>query len=228
MGTEWRVSEPVIRVFDVTSNDETSVSKTLILETRIAYQASTWFFHLQSPRHTYKLQMGFVAPSGRFFGLVNSNRVTLPKPGKFETATTDKAATHTQHRTNQNRGSMNGSATAIINNERPALTGSLGARILRNIAWTSQSAIGDFDFQIDAELIVHGTTHPDTVLMLLGEEVPIREDGTFQLRFDFPDGRQVIPAVAITPNGAEQRTIVLAIERNTKELERRTFDELSG
>jgi hypothetical protein len=34
-----------------------------------------------------------------------------------------------------------------------------------------------------------------------------------------PDRRQVIPVVATTKDGVEKRTIVLAIERNTKTLD---------
>jgi hypothetical protein len=34
-----------------------------------------------------------------------------------------------------------------------------------------------------------------------------------------PDKRQVLPVVASTPDGVEQRTIVIAVERNTKVLE---------
>jgi hypothetical protein len=34
-----------------------------------------------------------------------------------------------------------------------------------------------------------------------------------------PDRRQVIPVVASTGDGGEQRTIVLAVERNTKVME---------
>ena len=35
-----------------------------------------------------------------------------------------------------------------------------------------------------------------------------------------PDRRQVIPVIASSPDGVEQRTIILAVERNTKVLER--------
>jgi hypothetical protein len=41
-----------------------------------------------------------------------------------------------------------------------------------------------------------------------------------------PEGRQVIDAVATTRNGCHQRTIVLGIERNTKELEPQWFDQI--
>jgi hypothetical protein len=34
-----------------------------------------------------------------------------------------------------------------------------------------------------------------------------------------PDGRQILPATASTNDGIEERTIIIAIERNTKVLE---------
>jgi hypothetical protein len=39
------------------------------------------------------------------------------------------------------------------------------------------------------------------------------------MRFSLPDGRQIIPAVATSADGVEERTVVLAVERNTKALE---------
>ena len=54
---------------------------------------------------------------------------------------------------------------------------------------------------------------------LQGQPVKLRPDGTFTMRFALPDSRQIIPAVATSPDGVEERTIVLAVERNTKALE---------
>ena len=47
----------------------------------------------------------------------------------------------------------------------------------------------------------------------------LRPDGTFTMRFSLPDSRQIIPATASSADGVEERTIVLAVERNTKHLE---------
>jgi hypothetical protein len=85
----------------------------------------------------------------------------------------------------------------------------------------------DFEFSIEAELIVHGSTHPQAELTLLGEPVKLTKDGRFSLRFALPNGRQIIPAVTVAPSGAERRTIVLAIERNTTELEPQPLDEFA-
>ncbi len=76
-----------------------------------------------------------------------------------------------------------------------------------------------FHFAIDAALIVYGSTEPDATVALQGEPVGLRSDGTFTVRFTVPDSRQIIPAVAVSADGVEERTIVLAIERYTKELE---------
>ena len=76
-----------------------------------------------------------------------------------------------------------------------------------------------FWFQLDAELIVYGATEPTAKVTLQGEPIKLRPDGTFTMRFSLPDSRQIIPAVAASADGVEERTIVLAVERNTKQLE---------
>ena len=77
----------------------------------------------------------------------------------------------------------------------------------------------EFPFHVDTELIVHGVTHPDARVTLRGEPVRLRPDGTFAVRFSLPDRRHVLPVVAQSGDGAEQRTIVLAVDRNTKVME---------
>ena len=49
--------------------------------------------------------------------------------------------------------------------------------------------------------------------------MPIQSDGSFSVRFHMPDSRQIIPAVACSADGSEERTIILAVERNTKVME---------
>ena len=68
---------------------------------------------------------------------------------------------------------------------------------LQNLATTPLGPLGrDFHFQIDAELIVYGTTEPNARVTLQGEPVNLRSDGSFTVRFSLPDSRQIIPAVA--------------------------------
>jgi len=82
----------------------------------------------------------------------------------------------------------------------------------------------ELPFAVDAELLVFGVSDPHAHITLQGEPVLLRSDGTFTVRMSLPDRRQVIPVVASSPDGVEQRTIILAVERNTKVLEPRIRD----
>ena len=72
---------------------------------------------------------------------------------------------------------------------------------------------------MEVELVAYGQTVPDGYVTLSGEPVKLRPDGTFVVRLPFPDRRQVLPALAKSRDGSHQRTIVIAVERNTKIME---------
>jgi hypothetical protein len=74
----------------------------------------------------------------------------------------------------------------------------------------------DFPLEVDAEVIVFGVAEPGSRVTLKGVPVSTKADGTFTVRLPLPDRRQVFPVVADSGDGMEQRTVVLAVERNTK------------
>jgi hypothetical protein len=74
-------------------------------------------------------------------------------------------------------------------------------------------------FRVDADLVVYGITSPDAHVTFKGEPVRVQPDGSFRVRFSLPERRHVMPVVASSGDGVEQRTIVLAVERNTKVME---------
>ena len=79
-------------------------------------------------------------------------------------------------------------------------------------------------FEVDAELIGYGVASPQSHLTFHGKPIELREDGTFTIRMGLPEKRQVIPIVATRCDGVEQRTIVLAVDRNTKVMEAKFRD----
>lgn len=74
-------------------------------------------------------------------------------------------------------------------------------------------------FDVDAELIVFGKTDPSAVVSVAGRPVKLQEDGSFTVRMEMPDKRQVLPLTAESRDGIRQRTTVIAVERNTKVME---------
>jgi hypothetical protein len=70
-----------------------------------------------------------------------------------------------------------------------------------------------FFFELDAELIVYGRTEPDAMVRHGDKPVKLREDGTFTLRFAFPDGKIPLDFVAESSDGVEKREIRTSAER---------------
>ena len=76
-----------------------------------------------------------------------------------------------------------------------------------------------FHFVVPTELVLYGAAEPGATVTLQGAPVALREDGTFSLRFQLPDGEQVLRAVAVSPDGNVERTITPVVTRRTVEQE---------
>jgi hypothetical protein len=212
LGLQRHTAIPVVRVFDTTPNDQATATESLVQEVEIGEDLENWYVRVGDPSRTYKVQIGLRAVDGRFVAVARSRGVQLPQTGP---------SAEISPWNNNGHGEGNG-------RRRPAARQNGKHAHPTSAALKAKTSAGsDFSFQLDAELIVHGATHPDAELTLLGEPVELSDDGTFAMRVRVPEGRQVIPAQAITPNRAERRTIVLSLERNTKELEPQPMDEVS-
>jgi len=208
LGQDWHTARPVLRLMDVTSEDTTSASER---------------HDVVNPPRSYRIDVGYLARRGKFFVLARSNVVSTPKAGVSDVLDENWASVQEQFQKiyHQSGGSTGGASSQDLRDlfeerlRRPMhglSLQSLGTGALHGLS-------SGFHFEIDAELIVYGATEPNAKVTLQGEPVQLRPDGTFTVRFSLPDSRQIIPAVAASPDGVEERTIVLAVERNTKELE---------
>ncbi len=75
-----------------------------------------------------------------------------------------------------------------------------------------------FWFNVNAELIIYGSTEPDAKVTLGGHEIKLRSDGTFSFRFALPDGNYDLPAVAVSADGTDGRAAELKFSRQTQYL----------
>jgi hypothetical protein len=223
LGQEWHTARPILRLMDVTSEDTTSAAERHIRDIEIHGGVNNWFIDVQSSPRSYRIDIGYLARRGKFFVLARSNVVTTPKAGTSDIF--DEGWSNVQEqfqRLYRQSGGANGSADAhdLRDLFEERFRRPMHSLSLQSLGTGALSSFGrDFHFEIDAELIVYGTTEPNAKVTLQGEPVQVRPDGSFTVRFSLPDSRQIIPAVAASPDGVEERTIVLAVERNTKELE---------
>jgi hypothetical protein len=223
LGQDWHTARPLLRLMDVTSEDTTSASERHLRDIEIHGGVNNWFIDVQAPPRSYRIDIGYLARRGKFFVLARSNVVTTPKAGSSDIF--DESWSNVQEqfqRLYRQSGGASGSSDShdlrdLFEERFRRPMHSLSLQTLGTGALTSFGR--DFHFEIDAELIVYGSTEPNAKVTLQGEPVQVRPDGSFTVRFSLPDSRQIIPAVAASPDGVEERTIVLAVERNTKALE---------
>jgi uncharacterized protein len=78
-----------------------------------------------------------------------------------------------------------------------------------------QPAPPNFWLNVNAELVIYGATEPSATVMIAGQIVPLRDDGTFSLRVALPDGHHELPVLAVSAQG-DSRDVQLRFSRQTQ------------
>lgn len=229
---DWHGAKPIIRLFDVTSNDTTSTSETPVRDINIVGGCNNWYIDVPQPPRSYRADIGYVSRRGDFYVLARSNVVTPPKAGSAEALDVGWAEMDTKKAER-----IMAMSSGFESSGHPELRELFEERLRRPMGAPKDTGFGTgaslpgslkkFFFEIDAELIVYGKTDPTAHVTLQNEPVKLRPDGTFTMLFSLPDSRQIIPAVATSSDGVEERTIVLAVERNTKHLDPMIHDQMN-
>ena len=230
LGQHWHGAKPILRLLDVTTHDTTSTAEAIVRDIEIHGGCNNWYIDVNNPPRSYRVDIGYLSRNGQFYVLARSNVVSTPRAGVSDTIDENWADIDTKKadRIYAMSGGFDPSMSSL------ELKQLFEERLRRPLGSPSVTSFGSgamlpskqrkFWFQLDAELIVYGATEPNARVTLQGEPVKLRADGTFTMRFSLPDSRQIIPAVAASADGVEERTIVLAVERNTKQLEPMIFD----
>ncbi len=207
---DWYRAEPVIRLIDLASEEAEGTREVVVREEKIDSLTTHWFFHVPARERIFRVDIGYVTPEGRFILLLRTNTVRTPR------------LSTTLQRGDEASADLRSRPTTQVA-EGPGQMAPLERRIL--IEARRRSGTMPLWLHVDAEVVIRGATHPDARVEIQGEPVEVSEEGTFFLRFPLPEGRQVIPVGAISPDGYEERTVVLALERNTRELSPAPLEE---
>ena len=186
---------------------------------------SNWYVHVNNSPASYRLELGYMGSTGRFYPLVRSNVVNTPEPGTSDAIDenwTDVAQNFDKIYAMSGGYSSDNNSLELQELFEERLRRPMGSPIVTRYGSGTEGlfpAAQNFKLEVDAEMIIFGVTNANSHVSLRGEPVRLRPDGTFTVRMALPNQRQVIPVVASAANGGEQRTIVLAVERNTKVME---------
>jgi hypothetical protein len=232
LGQEWHAARPVLRILRIESASQASPAARVIREIEIHGGVKNWFIDVREPMRC-RVEIGYLASSGRFHGLARSNAVTTPTASQSDTL-------------DVHWGEILGDCDRIYamsggfspENNSTELQELFEERLRRPMVASPRAGAGgddgdgepmlrgDFQLEVDAEMVVYGVTQPDARVTLQGEPVRVQSDGTFRVRVDMPNKRQVLPIIATAPDGARRQMIVMAVERNTKSLEPHGRDAL--
>ena len=81
LGQEWHTAKPILRLLDVSSHDTTSTSESIVRDIDIHGGCNNWYIDVSNPPRSYRVDIGYLARSGRFYVLARSNVVTTPRAG---------------------------------------------------------------------------------------------------------------------------------------------------
>jgi hypothetical protein len=222
---QWHSVKPVLRLLKFDEVGTTESAETVYREIEIHGGVRNWYIDVDSPPSRFQVIMGYRTGSGRFYELVRSNSVTTPVPGSKDSFD-DHWAEIAQDA--EKIYAMSGGYSEETNKGQLAevfedrLKRTMELDVLSQFGSGAEGALRksrQFHFDVEAELLVYGTTHPDAHVSIGTEPIKVLEDGTFSARLPFPDRRQVLPATARSRDGVDERTVVIAVERNTKVME---------
>ena len=221
MGPHWHTSQPTLRLFRIMEAGASNHDRDIVIHGGV----SNWYVDVQDPPCQFRMEIGYLAKNGTFHCLARSNSVQTP-PASTSDAVDENwsdVAEHADRIYAMSGGySPGGTSRELQELLEERLSRPLGSPMNTRYGRGATSLDGSIEklrFAIDAEVIVYGAANRDAHVTLKGEPVQLRNDGTFAVRLSLPDRRQVIPIVVSSADGVEQRTIILAVERNTKRME---------
>lgn len=226
LAEQWHTSKPVLRLLRLDDNSTSSPAETVERDIEIHGGLRNWYIPWTGAATSFRVLVGYLAANGRYHAIAKSNIVKTTAAGSPDAVDDNWSDLGPE---SERIYALSGGYDS--EHETAELREILEERVHRNLGAPALAKLGigtdgggfrrrgDFHFDMEIELVVYGSTLPDGFLTLNGEPVTLRSDGSFAVRLPFPDRRQVLPAVACTRDGSQQRTIVVAVERNTKIME---------
>jgi hypothetical protein len=221
LGQHWHGTRPVLRLYRISGDGSAALDREITIHGGVRH----WYVDVQNPPCQFRMEIGYLSTAGRFYCLARSNSVTTPPAGTSDSVDENWVdVDDNADRIFAMSGGYTPQGTSLELQEllEERLQRPMGTPMRTRYGGGAARALADpkeMPFAVDAELLVFGVSDPHAHVTLQGEPVPLRPDGSFTVRMSLPDRRQVLPVVASSPDGVEQRTIILAVERNTKVLE---------
>lgn len=227
MAERWHTAVPTLRLLsvgDVNSNCAESIER----EIPIHGGVDNWYIDVDDPPSRFRVVIGYLGDNGEFYTVCRSNVVETPRPGECERLDEhwcDIAEDYERIYSLSGGYDSDGGDLREIFEERLRRPMPLRGEQGQTVADPALLRQAKLPFDVDAELIIFGKTVASASVLVAGRPVKLQPDGSFTVRMELPDKRQVLPVTAESRDGLRQRTTVVAVERNTKVMEPVELDE---
>ncbi len=221
LAERWHTAMPVLRLLAVGEADSNGAER---VERDIAIHGgvNNWYVDVDEPPSRYRVLVGYATSTGDFYTLCRSNVVETPRPNECERLDEhwhDIAEDYERIYSLSGGYDTDAGDLKEVFEERLRRPMPLRGDQGQTVGDPSLLRNSKLPFEVDAELIVFGKTLPTASVLVAGHPVKLQPDGSFTVRMELPDRRQVLPVTAESRDGLRQRTTVVAVERNTKVME---------
>ncbi|WP_145422562.1 DUF4912 domain-containing protein [Planctomycetes bacterium K23_9] len=227
MAEKWHTAKPCVRVLAVGSVAENR-AETVERDIMIHGGVDTWYIDVQDPPSRYRVLVGYLADNDQFYTICRSNTVETPQPGECERLDEHwRDIAEDYERVFSLSGGYDSDSGDLRDVFEERLRRAMPCRGDKGQTVAEPSLLRQthLPFNVDAELIVFGKTAPNSSVTVAQKPVKLQPDGSFTVRMQLPDKRQVLPITAESRDGLRQRTTVIAVERNTKVMEAVELDD---
>jgi len=225
-------SRSVIRLYNVSGVVNFDTANARYTDVPVVLDAKSWYLNAPESGASYICELGLVGPDGKFISIVRTNTVCLPS-GRVSDVTDEHwmSVSEDFEKLLQMSGvqyiGRGSGETAKMLAQRWEMMKSVFSRSGSSWGLTSlpggrqEAGARSFWLVADCELVLYGATEPDAKVTVAGRSVRLNPDGTFTLRFAFPDGKLDLPVHAESNDGQENRTITITADRRTSTDEKR-------
>jgi hypothetical protein len=224
-------SKPLaLRLYDVTGVDFDGGNAVSFFDVRINDYAVSWYLRVPEADRSYCADLGLFSEQGDFVRIARSNVVTTPRKDVSWETEAEWMRVSEEHFRELFRLSGGFAVKEFAGSEM--MLRSLAEMVTQRLAserWGGSEAISSagavrtkgiaekgFWMVVDTDLVVYGATVPGSRVTIEGQEVPLKPDGTFSVRYALRDGEREFTVRAESSDGLESREVTIRVTRETK------------
>lgn len=219
LGQEFYSSKSILRVYEVTNINFNGKNAHGSFDVTLENMVISYYLNVYAPEKSWVVDIGILAPSGKFFTLARSNAVSTPTDSVSNAdyeEWLDSSEAWKMYVTKGRKENAGGSEALYGSELRPfdSTSGSGGVSSLSSPVKYEKKPSA-FWMRVGTELIVYGATEPDAAVTINNNPVQLNPDGSFSTRFALVDGIHTLDIVGRSADGKNKKSFKIVVTQDT-------------